>query len=95
MAAVKNQCLPDLHRVNTLRYIGRYNFCSRRLFGRMAFIRAEYVPAMRNKGKLLKDNHSFLYNLSRKREKKTYWICQKKSQLGCKVTAVVLLCCCA
>ena len=56
----------------------------------MAFIPAEYVPAMRNKGKLLKDNQSFLYNLSRKREKKTYWICQKKNQLGCKVTAVVL-----
>ena len=60
------------------------------MFGRMAFIHAEYVPAMRNKGKLLKENHSFLYNLSRKREKKTYWIYQKKNQLGCKVTAVVL-----
>ena len=50
----------------------------------MAFIRAVYVPAMRNKGKLLKDNHSFLYNLSRKRK--------KKNQLGCKVLSFARCC---
>ena len=52
---------------------------------RMAFllVPAKYLPAKRNKGRLLQDDNSFLYNLSRKSETKSFWICTKKSTNGC------------
>jgi hypothetical protein len=52
---------------------------------------AKYVPARRNKGKLLKDNNNFLYNLSRKADSRSFWHCSKKKVNGCLVTATVLM----
>ena len=52
---------------------------------------AKYVPAKRNKGKLLKDNNNFLYNLSRKDDSRSFWFCSKKKGNGCSVTATVLI----
>ena len=51
---------------------------------------ASYVPAKRNGGKLLKDPENFQYNLAKKREKYSYFICQKMKENGCKVTATVI-----
>ena len=37
----------------------------------------------------MKDPDNFQYNLAKKREKYTYYICQKLRENGCKVTATV------
>ena len=54
---------------------------------------AKYVPARRNKGKLLVDSNNFLYNLSRKADSRhlSFWHCSKKKANGCRVTATVLM----
>ena len=52
---------------------------------------AKYIDAKRNKGKLLVDNEHHQYNLAKRGEKKTWWICSRKSEIGCKVTATVLV----
>ena len=52
---------------------------------------AMFVPARRNKGKLIVDSNNFLYNLSRKADSRSFWHCSKKKANGCRVTATVLM----
>ena len=50
---------------------------------------AVYIPAKRNSGHLLKDPENYLYNVSKKRDKKVYYFCQKLKEKSCKVTVTV------
>ena len=45
-----------------------------------------YVPVKRNGGNLLKNPDNFQYNLAKKREKYSYYICQILKENGYKVT---------
>ena len=53
-------------------------------------VEAKYIDAKRNGGKILVDDQNYQYNKVKVDGRRVFWVCSKKKELGCKVTASVL-----